>query len=117
MVALADPTNEVLNRNIREALGQDARFVVAARSELNEVITEAYSGASSQRRAPLTVDTSIPPQAEPEPEPRSSPGRPSVEPRAEEARPEPSRRHPAPETEPRRPSRARAELEPEPEPA
>ena len=45
LVAVADPTNDVLNRNIREALGQEVRFVVAGRTELNEVIGEAYSGA------------------------------------------------------------------------
>jgi hypothetical protein len=45
VVAVADPTNDVLNRNIREALGREARFVVVARSELNEVITEVFSGA------------------------------------------------------------------------
>jgi Type II secretion system (T2SS), protein E, N-terminal domain len=45
VVAVADPTNDVLNRNIREALGQEARFVVVARSELNEVIGEVFSGA------------------------------------------------------------------------
>src|SRR5919197_324265 len=44
LVAVADPTNDVLNRNIREALGQEARFVVAARSELNEVIGEVFAG-------------------------------------------------------------------------
>jgi hypothetical protein len=60
VVALADPTNEILNRNIREALGQEARFVVAARSELNDVITEVFSGAI-QTAPPLTVDTSVPP--------------------------------------------------------
>jgi hypothetical protein len=67
VVALADPTNEVLNRNIREALGQEARFVVAARSELNEMITEVFSG-TLPAPAPLTVDTSIPPDPEPEQE-------------------------------------------------
>jgi hypothetical protein len=63
IVALADPTNEVLNRNIREVLGQEARFVVAARSELNEVITEVFSGAMDAP-ARLTVDTSVAPEAE-----------------------------------------------------
>ena len=71
VVALADPTNEVLNRNIREALGQEARFVVAARSELHEVMTEVFSGAI-QAAPPLTVDTSIAP-TEPEPEPEREP--------------------------------------------
>jgi hypothetical protein len=72
VVALADPTNEVLNRNIREALGQEARFVVAARSELNEMITEVFSG-TLPAPAPLTVDTSIPPEPEREVEPEVEP--------------------------------------------
>jgi Type II secretion system (T2SS), protein E, N-terminal domain len=79
LVAVADPTNDVLNRNIREALGQDVRFVVAGRTELGEVIGEAYSGAlrtvepepeaqpepeTTPQEAPLRVDTSIAPAAE-----------------------------------------------------
>jgi type II secretion system (T2SS) protein E len=84
VVAVADPTNDVLNRNIREALGQEARFIVVARSELNEVIGEIFSGAYEAAAAapepepqPLRVDTSVPPtepelpaaefEAEPEP--------------------------------------------------
>ena len=102
LVAVADPTNDVLNRNIREALGQDVRFVVAGRTELNEVIGEAYSGtlravAAAPEPAidvtpepepepdldatPLRVDTSVPPAAEepslpayePEPQPEQEP--------------------------------------------
>ena len=89
LVAVADPTNDVLNRNIREALGQDVRFVVAGRTELNEIIGEAYSGTlrtvapepvvgtepgpQSEPEAfeatPLRVDTSIPPTAEEPPAP------------------------------------------------
>jgi hypothetical protein len=99
VVALADPTNEVLNRNIREALGQEARFVVAARSELHDVITEVFSGAV-QAAPPLTVDTSIPP-SEPEPEPVSEPvdsAEPEVaEPAPEAAEPEPDAAEPEPE--------------------
>jgi hypothetical protein len=84
VVAVADPTNDVLNRNIREALGQEARFIVVARSELNDVIGEIFSGAYEAAAAapepepqPLRVDTSVPPtepelpaeefEAEPEP--------------------------------------------------
>ena len=84
VVAVADPTNDVLNRNIREALGQEARFIVVARSELNDVIGEIFSGAYEAAPAapgpefqPLRVDTSVPPtepelpaaefEAEPEP--------------------------------------------------
>jgi hypothetical protein len=69
VVAVADPTNDVLNRNIREALGQEARFIVVARSELNDVIGEVFSGAYEASAAPeaegepqaLRVDTSVAP--------------------------------------------------------
>ena len=130
LVAVADPTNDVLNRNIREALGQDVRFVVAGRTELNEVIGEAYSGtlravAPAPEPAidatpepepepeldatPLRVDTSVPPAAEepslpayePEPQPEPEP-----EP---EAAPDPEPVFEAPEPEP-------AFEAPEPEP-
>jgi hypothetical protein len=94
LVAVADPTNDVLNRNIREALGQDVRFVVAGRTELGEVIGEAYSGALrtvepgpeaqpepeaqhepevTPQEAPLRVDTSIAPADEEAPIPDYEP--------------------------------------------
>jgi hypothetical protein len=73
VVAVADPTNDVLNRNIREALGQEVRFIVVARSELNDFIGEIFSGGYEAAAAaapepepqPLRVDTSVRP-AEPE---------------------------------------------------
>jgi hypothetical protein len=44
VVAIADPTDEVLMRNIREALGRDdARFVVSARGELAEIAADVYA--------------------------------------------------------------------------
>jgi type IV pilus assembly protein PilB len=107
LVAVADPTNDVLNRNVREALGQDVRFVVAGRTELNEVIGEAYSGtlravapvpeptveaeAEPELDAtPLRVDTSVPPVAEEPSLPAFEP-EPQVEPEPErEALPEPA---------------------------
>jgi hypothetical protein len=73
VVAVADPTNDLLNRNIREALGQEVRFVVVARSELNDVIGEVFSGTYEAARAaaepepepqPLRVDTSVPREPE-----------------------------------------------------
>jgi hypothetical protein len=67
IVAVADPTNDVLSRNIREALGQEARFIVVARSELNDVIGEIFGGtyeaaAAAPETEPqaLRVDTSVP---------------------------------------------------------
>jgi hypothetical protein len=127
LVAVADPTNDVLNRNIREALGQDVRFVVAGRTELNEVIGEAYSGtlravAPAPEPAidvkpepepeldatPLRVDTTVPPAAEepslpayepePQPEPEPEPeAAPDPEPVFEAPVPEPTFEAPEPE--------------------
>lgn len=117
LVAVADPTNDVLNRNIREALGQDVRFVVAGRTELNDVIGEAYSGTlrtvapapvvetapepEAPEPAPLRVDTSVPPAAE----------EPSVP--AFDAAPEPS---PWPPPEPEAAPEPELETTPQPEP-
>jgi hypothetical protein len=104
IVAVADPTNDVLSRNIREALGQDARFVVAARSELNDIIGEVWSGALDAPEQP-PLDISVP---APEPEP------------FEEAEPEPLAES-EPLAEPARfaepPPEHVAEAGPEPEPA
>jgi Type II secretion system (T2SS), protein E, N-terminal domain len=58
VVAIVDPTDDVLIRNIREALGrEDARFVVAARSELADIAADVYSRPLQPRS-----------EAEPEPE-------------------------------------------------
>jgi hypothetical protein len=134
LVAVADPTNDVLNRNIREALGQDVHFVVAGRTELNEVIGEAYSGllpAFSQEPealveaeaepAPLRVDTSVPPEIQdaPLPEEYKPDAEPEIEPEPElvaQGEPEPE---PEPEAEPvfeAQPPPPEPEAEPEPEP-
>jgi hypothetical protein len=112
LVAVADPTNDVLNRNIREALGQDVRFVVAGRTELNEVIGEAYSGTLSAVAPTPEPAIGVTPEPEPEPELDATPLRvdTSVPPAAEEPslpayEPEPQ---PEPEPEP--------EAAPDPEP-
>jgi outer membrane biosynthesis protein TonB len=43
-VAISDPTNDVVMRNIREALdGTDVQFAVATRTELTELITELFN--------------------------------------------------------------------------
>jgi Type II secretion system (T2SS), protein E, N-terminal domain len=87
VVAIADPTDEVLIRNIREALGrEDARFVVTARGELAEIAADVYS-------KPLTPAPSANPEPEAAPEPEPTP-----EPEAET---EPA---PAPPVEPEPPA-------------
>jgi hypothetical protein len=132
LVAVADPTNDVLNRNIREALGQDVRLVVAGRSDLEEVIGRAYSGSlpafapaepAPANGAPLRVDTSVQPPAEEapaatyEPEPQVAP-EPELHVQAEtepEFAPEPHAEV-APEPEPEIASEPQPEIAPEPEP-
>ena len=141
LVAVADPTNDVLNRNIREALGQEVRFVVAGRTELNEVIGEAYSGTlravapapepeveaepapePELEGTPLRVDTSVPPAAEEpplpayEPEPQREP-EPEPEPEPEAApEPEPVFEAPEPESVFEAPAYEAPTVEAEPEP-
>ena len=63
VVAIADPTDEVLLRNIREGLGrEDLKFVVSTRGELAEISSDVYS-------RPLQVAT---PAAEPVAEPEAA---------------------------------------------
>jgi hypothetical protein len=122
VVALADPTNDILNRNIREAIGQEARFVVAARSELNDLIGEVFSGALAAPEG-LRVDTTVPPAdlpEEPEPEPQREldavpAPEPEFEPSAYEPEPEPEP-EPMPEPEPAAEAEPEEDLVPEPEP-
>ena len=111
LVAVADPTNDVLNRNIREALGQDVRFVVAGRTELNDVIGEAYSGTLRAVAAAPEPAIDVTPEPEPEPELDATPLRVDTSvPRAAE---EPSL--PAYEAEPQPEQEPEPEAEPDPE--
>jgi hypothetical protein len=140
VVALADPTNDVLTRNVREAIGQEVRLVVAARSELNEMIGEFFSGTleaapaepeleSEPEPQPLRVDTSVPPAEpelrvadfEPQPEPAPEPvveAEPAVETEpGVEAAPEPVvEAEPIVETEPVVEAAPEPVVEAEPEP-
>jgi Type II secretion system (T2SS), protein E, N-terminal domain len=59
VIAIADPSDDVLTRNVREALGrEDAKFVVSVRSELSDIIGETY--ARSAAAAPATADVAAP---------------------------------------------------------
>ena len=119
VVAVADPTNDVLNRNIREAVGQESRFVVAARSEINDMIGEVFTAvlAAPEPLAPTEpdiaeVDTRVPlPETGPAQAPVGA-GHESVG--AAHAAPEPPP-EPAPEPEPQFDASA-YDLEPEPQP-
>ena len=102
VVAIADPTDDVLIRNIREALGrEDARFVVTARGELADIATDVYSrplpvgpepadqpgpspeAAHVNGHAPAEADLVFEPTAEPE----AAPAAPEPEPVATEPEP------------------------------
>jgi hypothetical protein len=87
VVAIADPTDDVLMRNVREALGRDdPRFVVSTRGELAEIAADVYSKPLAPApSAPVVPETDAPAHvngttpadggpveltpAEPEPEP------------------------------------------------
>lgn len=74
VVAIADPTDEVLTRNICEAIGQsDAKFVVCVRSELAEIIGQVYSQGLGPAAPPPPVPPAQEPAALPEPAPAPEP--------------------------------------------
>jgi hypothetical protein len=120
VVAVADPSNELVIENLRRALGSEPKLVVAPHGELLRAIGEAYAGLSA---APPEVAAAPPPAPAPapEPEPATAPAPQAVEPAAavEPApapltpAPEPVAAAPAPEPQP---ELAAPAPEPEPEP-
>jgi len=70
VVAIADPTDEVLLRNIREALGrEDVKFVVSTRGELTDITTDVYSKPLA---APASSEPATEPDVAPEPAPEAT---------------------------------------------
>jgi hypothetical protein len=83
VVAISDPTNEVVMRNIREALGgTEVQFAVATKSELTELMGEIYnpngngngngngnSNGSGTNGASATYEAPVTAAVVPEPEP------------------------------------------------
>jgi MshEN domain len=74
VVAVADPTNELVIENVRRALGTEPGLVVAAHGELARRINEVYSGsppaAEPAEAAPAPVAAAA---AAPAPEPAPAP--------------------------------------------
>ena len=68
VVAVADPTNDVLTRNVSDAIGQPASFVVASRTELLEAIERVY-GEPVPAPAPEPIASDESPGEAPQPEP------------------------------------------------
>lgn len=67
VVAIPDPTDEVVLRNIREALGRDeVRFVVSTRGEIAEIVEDVYSKQlTAEDTAPAEPAPPAPPAEEP----------------------------------------------------
>jgi hypothetical protein len=104
VVAVADPSNELVIENLRRALGSEPKLVVAPHGELLRAIGEAYAnlGSPQPQAAPAPA---------PAPEPEPVPQAPAVEPPApvepvQAVEPAPAPPAPAPEVVP----------EPQPEP-
>jgi hypothetical protein len=134
IVAVTDPTNEALVRNVTEAVGGEVKLVVAALTDLSDAIAKSYGQQNGEPHAepaaatPLvTVDEPVEPAAapeaaEPEAQPvEAEPSRllvtvgepvePAAAPEAAEPEAQPVQAEPAPEPE------AQPEPEPELEPA
>lgn len=66
VVAIPDPTDDVVLRNIREALGrEEVRFVVSTRGELAEIVEDVYSKALPVPAAAAAEQAPTPPAEEP----------------------------------------------------
>jgi hypothetical protein len=124
-VAISDPTNEVVMRNIREALdGTDVQFAVATRTELTELITELYNpnahtaNGNGNGSEPYSNGASPAPEtpvAAVDPEVVSQPEEPSAVEHVSEPEPQPepeAEAHAEPE-----PVAAQPDVAPTPEPA
>lgn len=68
VVAVADPTNELVIENVRRALGTEPGLVVAAHGELAKKINEVYSGSAP---AAQPVEAEPPPVVDPAPAPEA----------------------------------------------
>jgi hypothetical protein len=67
VVAVADPSNELVTENLRRALGTEPRLVVASRSDLHATIDRVH-GAPASAPEPEPVAVEPEPVAEPQPE-------------------------------------------------
>lgn len=59
LVAVADPSNELVTENLRRALGQDPRLVVASRSDLHAAI-DRFHGAEAQDQEEPAAEQQVP---------------------------------------------------------
>jgi Type II secretion system (T2SS), protein E, N-terminal domain len=86
LIAVADPSNELVTENLRRALGSEPRLVVASRSDLVAAIDRLY-GAVAVEPAPVTVEPE--PVAPAQPQDEAPPWPAVARPVAPEPEPEP----------------------------
>jgi MshEN domain len=113
VVAVADPTNDLVMENLRRVLGCEPRLVVAAHGDLHRKIEESYAPVLAMPAAPEPV--APPPAAPATPAPHEAPPAPA-EPVAATAPSEPEAVAPTPEP-PALPPLEPALATPAPEPA
>jgi MshEN domain len=87
VVAVADPSNELMLENLRRALGAAPRLVVAPYPDLVRAIGEAYASAPSE--APPAPDAVVAQPETPQPEVQPEPQRETQPEPQPEAQPEP----------------------------
>ena len=101
VVAVADPSNELVTENLRRALGSEPRLVVATRSDLHATIDRVHAGPVDEPE-PVAPESVV----EAQPEPVATPGVPplvvpvAVEPVAPVASEPPVTPEPEPAAEP-----------------
>ncbi|HKH30453.1 MAG TPA: hypothetical protein VKA45_05300 [Gaiellaceae bacterium] len=72
VVAVADPSNELVTENLRRALGSEPRLVVASRSDLHATIDRVH-GAPVEEPEPVAAEPVVEVQPEPVATPEVSP--------------------------------------------
>ena len=124
VVAVEDPTDEEALGTVKTALGREARFVVATRSEILRILDE-LSSQNAPKPVPPGLDgptlggSTVAEESpdEPEPDARPTPVAVELSPlRIAEPEPEPEPEEPEPELEPQPEPAAFEPQEPEPEP-
>jgi hypothetical protein len=69
VVAVADPSNELVLENLRRSLGSEPRLVVAPQGELIRAITDAYAGVVTPQEPTLAPQPALPQEPTPQAEP------------------------------------------------
>ncbi len=69
VVAVADPSNELVLENLRRSLGSAPRLVVAPQGELVRAIGEAYTGVVATQEPTITPEPTLAPEPTPQTEP------------------------------------------------